>query len=190
MSAPDPDTVHAPFDAPAFPAIGTAPMSACDQPVGSPPGGGGGGGGGGGADVDTLTLSNVAAAFVPLTWLDTARPTSTFVGIESVLVPTCVQVEPSGDSKPVITLPARTSFTQRGAVESEPVVPTVRPPSERRRWKLTPFADDDATSMKPCADEADSDVRIMTPAFVHALIAWMLLTRATIVPSPLSEVYA
>jgi hypothetical protein len=42
---------------------------------------------------------------------------------------------------------------------------------------------EDATSMNPCADDAETDVRIMTPALVQVLTAWMLATRATMVPS-------
>ena len=61
-------------------------------------------------------------------------------------------------------------------------------PSARRRWNGTPFDGDDATSMNACAADGDSELRIITPAFTHALTAWMLVTRATMVPSPVNGV--
>ena len=45
-----------------------------------------------------VTLSNVAVAFTPLTWLETASPTYTTGAIVKVDTPTCVHVTPSGDS--------------------------------------------------------------------------------------------
>src|SRR5579872_1925458 len=113
-----------------------------------------------------VTLSNVAVASVPLMWLDTARPASTFVDIVNVSLPTVVQVVPSADSYAVMTLPARVSFTQRGAVDMDPAVLTLVLPSATRRWNARPFAED--TSMKACADEGESEPRIITPAFTHA----------------------
>src|SRR4051812_5443262 len=63
-------------------------------------------------------------------------------------------------------------------------------PSVVRRWNGTPFTADDATSMKPCAENAEIELRIMTPALVQLLTAWIEVTRATIDPSPVSERYA
>src|SRR5258708_32593075 len=135
----------------------------------------------------TVTLADVAVAFVPATWLDTPSPISTLFPIVNVSLPTVVHVTPSGDSYPVIRLPARTSFTQRGAVDRLPAVLTVTSPSMRRRWKGTPLVADAATSMNACAAEGDSALRIITPAFVQALTDWMEATRATIDPSPSSD---
>ena len=38
--------------------------------------------------------------------------------------------------------------------------------------------------MKPCADDADSDPRIITPALTQAACDDTVATRATIEPSP------
>ena len=81
----------------------------------------------------TLTLSKVAAAFTPLTWLDTPRPTSTDAGIENVLLAIGVQGVPFTDSNAVMVFPARVSFTHRGATDRLPVVLVLAPPSVRRR---------------------------------------------------------
>ena len=54
--------------------------------------------------------------------------------------------------------------------------------SDTRRWNATPLAWD--TSMKACADEADSELRIMTPALTQFASSEIVATRATIVPSP------
>src|SRR6185436_18836545 len=132
------------------------------------------------------TLSNVAVALTPVTWLDTPRPTSTVGPSVKVSLATTVQVTPSADSYPVSRLPARTNFTQRGAVDWLPDVLTLAPPSTGRRWNGTPLTADAATSMKPWAEDAASELRIITPAFVHALTFWIEATRATIVPSPSS----
>ena len=85
------------------------------------------------------------------------------------------------------TLPARTSATQRGAVDWLPGLLTLVPPSTGRRWNGTPFVADEATSMNPCADDADSELRIITPALVQALTFWIEVTRAMIDPSPVRE---
>src|SRR5262245_38243688 len=63
-------------------------------------------------------------------------------------------------------------------------------PSLRRRWNGTPFADEYATSWNACAADADSELRTITPAFVHAFTPWMDATRATIVKLPLTDRYA
>ena len=80
-----------------------------------------------------VTLSNVAVAFTPVTWLDTASPTYTTGAMVNVDDPTCVHVVPSADSYPVIVLPARVSFTHRGAVDWLPGELTLMAPSARRR---------------------------------------------------------
>jgi hypothetical protein len=59
-------------------------------------------------------------------------------------------------------------------------------PSLARRWKGTPLVDEAATSMNACAADGDSELRIMTPAFVQLFTYSMLATRATIDPSPLN----
>ena len=87
-------------------------------------------------------------------------------------------------------MPARVSFTQRGAVAWVPALPTLVLPAASRRWKLTPLAGEEATSINPCAEDPETDVRIMTPALVQVLTAWMLATRATMVPSPVRGRYA
>jgi hypothetical protein len=121
-SAPDPvrDVTPAEGDV-LLPANGTLPTSASLQ-----------------AGVDTAvgvteTLSKVAVAVVPATWLETASPTSTDPGRVKVSLPTSVQVAPSADSPAVMRFPARTSRTQRGAVDIEPAVLTELLPSAVRR---------------------------------------------------------
>src|SRR4051812_13607547 len=44
--------------------------------------------------------------------------------------------------------------------------------------------------MNPCADEEDSELRNMTPAFTQLASPDTLATRATICPSPVSDVDA
>ena len=44
--------------------------------------------------------------------------------------------------------------------------------------------------MNACAADGDSELRIITPAFVHAWTFWIEATRATMVPSPSSVRYA
>src|SRR5262249_2668442 len=80
------------------------------------------------------------------------------------------------------------SFTHRGAVDSDPAVLTLAPPVASRRWNATPF--DEETSTKACIDPGSTVSRIITPPFDHALAALIEVTRATIVPSPSSVVYA
>src|SRR4051812_49459302 len=63
-------------------------------------------------------------------------------------------------------------------------------PSVVRRWKGTPFTADAATIMKPCAENGEVELRIMTPALVQLLATWIEATRATIDPSPVSDRYA
>ena len=79
MSAPDPVTRAASgyCVTSALPEMPTLPMSSCDHP--------------GGAGGMTATLSNVAVASVPWTWLETASPTSTSSSSrENVSVPSAV----------------------------------------------------------------------------------------------------
>ena len=56
------------------------------------------GGGGGGLAVEIVTLSNVAVALVPVTWLDMPRPISTLSGMVNVSLATSAQFTPSADS--------------------------------------------------------------------------------------------
>src|SRR5215813_11720183 len=44
--------------------------------------------------------------------------------------------------------------------------------------------------MKACAADGASDPRIITPAFVHGFTFWIVVTRATMVPSPSRVRYA
>jgi hypothetical protein len=132
----------------------------------------------------TDTLSKAAVASVPLTWLDTASPTTTDDPIANVSLPTVVQAMPSADSNAVMTAPVRVSLTHRGAVEGVPDVLMLDAASARRRWNATPFAHE--TSMNACADEGSIEPRIMTPAFVQLATFWTDATRATIEPSPSS----
>ena len=104
--------------------------------------------------VVSVTLSNVAVASTPVTWLDTPRPTSMDEPSWNVSLATCAQVTPSGDSKAAIVLPVRVSFTHRGAVVNVPEVLTLAAPSDSRRWNATPFPGD--TSMNACAAEGDA----------------------------------
>src|SRR4051812_20158094 len=143
-------------------------MSPCVHPTGRT--------GAGGLPRVTMTLSNVAVAVTPATWLETASPTRIVAPIGIVSLPTAVHDTPSPDSYPVITSPARTSFTQRGAVDWLPGELTLAPPPTGRRWNGTPLIADAATSMKPCADDEASAPRIITPAFVHAFTFWIVVT--------------
>src|SRR4051812_31355221 len=130
----------------------------------------------------TLTLLNVAVQVTPATWLETARPIRIVDGMVKVSLLISVQVLPSDDSYAEIVLPARVSFTQRGAPEALPAVPVLPAPSDFRRWKATPF--DRETSANAWAEPALSEVRIITPALAQVAVFWMVETFATIEPSP------
>jgi len=65
-----------------------------------------------GALLLTVTSVNVDLLSSVLLLLLAESPTRTLDAIEIVTLPTVVQFVPSGDTDPVNTLPARTSFTQ------------------------------------------------------------------------------
>jgi hypothetical protein len=90
-SAPAPVTENVPFVVLAVPVAPVLPTSLLLQPLGSA-------GGGGVLAAVIVTLSNVAVAFTPVTWLDTARPISTVAFMVNVSLPTVVHVAPSADS--------------------------------------------------------------------------------------------
>ena len=85
-----------------------------------------------------------------------------------------------------MVLPARVSLTQRGAVDWLPVVLTLLSPSARRRWNGTPFTGDEATSMKACAADGDERVADHDARLRPGVDASIVVTRATIEPSPSS----
>src|SRR5215467_11380780 len=69
----------------------------------------------------TVTLSNATDDNAALTWLVTARPTSTFAFSDSVSVSITVHVLPSFDADATIVLPDRVSFTHCGTAPAPPV---------------------------------------------------------------------
>ena len=62
---------------------------------------------------------------------------------------------------------------RRGRLAAD--VLTLASPSRGRRWNGTPLAADDATSMKACAADGDSELRIITPALVQAWTFWIVV---------------
>ena len=82
-------------------------------------------------------------------------------------------------------LPTRSSRTQYGAAPLAPVVLTLAPPVAGRRWNASPLLND--TSMNACAAPGSTLSRIITPAFVHMLMFCTVATRATMLPSPVSD---
>jgi hypothetical protein len=53
-----------------------------------------------------------------------------------------------------------------------------------RRWNVSPL--EAVTAIIACRESEDNDSRIMTPAFAQGFVFCRLVTRATIVPSPVS----
>ena len=82
------------------------------------------------------------------------------------------------------TLPVRFRRTQYGAVTSGPWMLVLAPLVAVRDSMIAPLPGVTATSV--CVEPAASVSRNMTPALVHALVADSLVTRAVIVPSPVS----
>ena len=101
--------------------------------------------------------------------------------------PTTVHVTPSGEADAVKTFPLRVSLTQYGAVTGAPSVLVLAAPVESRRWKARPLPG--VRNIDACVEPVASVSRIMTPDLAHGSEFWMLATRATIVPSPLSGWY-
>src|SRR4051812_16192902 len=99
----------------------------------------------------TVTLSNVAVATVPSTWLETARPTLIVLPITIVSVPTTVHVEPFGDTDAVIVFPERTILPQWGGATPGPGVLVPPPRAVTRRWNAVPLVVPGVTIMKACA---------------------------------------
>src|SRR5262245_42813182 len=62
-----------------------------------------------------LTLSKVEVFSTVLLWAVTAMPCSALLAIVTLIAPTCVQLTPSAEAKPVNVFPERTSRTQYGA---------------------------------------------------------------------------
>src|SRR5947208_8895059 len=101
--------------------------------------------------------------------------------IEMLAVPTCVQLDPSDDTKPVNVLPDRVTRIHRGAVAAGPAVLDDEPPVDVRRWKaVAPPAE---STMLACFEPAVSVSRIMTPALAQVLVLSIEATRALISPS-------
>ena len=62
----------------------------------------------------TLTLSNVEVFSCVVSWLHTRKPMYALDAIDSVVVPTCVQLVPFAETYPVTTEPMRVSFSHVG----------------------------------------------------------------------------
>jgi hypothetical protein len=129
-----------------------------------------------------LTLLNAAVQSVPSLWLVTARPMNTSVAIVMLADPTCVQLDPSGETKPVKVLPERVTRTHLGALPVDPDVLAELPPVEVRRWKALALPAE--INMCACFDPAVKVSRIMTPAFAQVSVFSIEATRALISPSP------
>src|SRR5437868_5577961 len=105
--------------------------------------------------------------------------------MEIEMLPTCVQVLPSGDEKPVSVFPDRTSLTQYGAAAvAVPPARLLGPLAVPRYCMLTPLPGVTATIAwrAPAARLS----RIITPALAHWSVFSTDATRATICPSPTS----
>src|SRR5918911_475882 len=107
--------------------------------------------------------------------------------IATVVVPTSVQVLPSGDEYAENVEPARTTRTQNGAADNGPGVLVLVPPVDVRRWNTRPFAAE--TNIDAWRAFAASDSRNMTPAFVHTSTFCTDATRAVMSPSPVMGWY-
>ena len=85
----------------------------------------------------------------------------------------------------MITFPTRTSLTHV-AVKAAAVPLTVadEPPVVARETSCGPCAA--VVTIATCFELAASDSRISTPAFAQPFVFWIPVTRATIVPSPVS----
>src|SRR5690348_2388547 len=136
----------------------------------------------------TSTLSYVAVARAESSWLESTRPTSIVDPIAMVSLPTSVQLVPLPDTYAENVLPLRTIRTHSGAVPLPPLVFVDAPPVVVRRWKARPLPG--VTNMDACIALAESDARIITPAFVQAFVLLTLATRAVTVPSPVIVSYA
>src|SRR2546423_14751494 len=101
-----------------------------------------------------------------------------------VVEPTCVQVTPSGEVKPVSVLPARTSRVQYGTAGPVVLAVVLVPLVAERVTKAAPLPGVRAsrTERAPAA----SDSRIMTPALAEEAVFSTAVTRAVIDPSPVS----
>src|SRR4030043_1662141 len=82
----------------------------------------------------------------------------------------------------------RSNFTQYGAVIEPVVVSRLVAPVPGRRWEETP--EPGVTTVIACAEAGVSDSRIITPAFAQTFVFSTLTTFATIVPAPVSILYA
>src|SRR6267378_4211213 len=85
----------------------------------------------------TATLSKVAALSALVVWLVTASPMFA-LPIVVLVAPTCVHVEPSADTYPVIVDPARVSFSQMGTACEPPAMKAVDPPVADRVMNSMP----------------------------------------------------
>jgi hypothetical protein len=132
----------------------------------------------------TATPSSTAVQRTASLWLVRASPTKTPAVIEIVSEPTTVQFTPSGELDAVNVDPERTRRTQYGATTPAPGVCVVPPPVEARRWNARPF--NGVSTIIACLDAAERVSRIITPPLAQASVFWMLPTRATMLPSPVS----
>src|SRR5437899_1387257 len=129
--------------------------------------GGGGGGGGDDETVPTETLSNVAVFNVVVSWLVTINPMFALAGAK-VVVPSAVHVEPFAETEALTVVPLLESFSHAGGACDPYVISVVAAPVDDRVMNsIVPLG---VTSRITWADVAETDSRIMTPAFAHACV--------------------
>jgi hypothetical protein len=132
----------------------------------------------------TLTLSKTDAFNAEVSWLVTARPTTTALLIQTIWLPTTCQSDPSADTEAVNVSPFRVSFTQAGGacVDVPPTIVAV-PHVVLARNSIAP---DGTRSTTAFGAPEPTDSRIITPALAHVFVFCMRTTRAMISPSPSS----
>src|SRR5579859_55553 len=130
-----------------------------------------------------VTLSKVEVFSAALLCAHTDKPSRTLLGMVTLIWPTCVQVTPLVEVKPVKVFPERTSRTHCGATRPAICAScTALAPVERRYCMLMPWPGVTNTCTKAELDAML--VRNMTPLLAQALVFCWLATRAVMVKFP------
>ena len=134
------------------------------------------------------TLSRAAAQRTGLLWLVNGQADEDVGGHGDRVGADDGPGDAVGRSRDAVKMfPLRTSLTQYGRDDRRAGVDVETPPVARRRWNVRPLPG--VRNIDACVEPVASVSRIMTPALAHGSVFWMLATRATIVPSPLSGWY-
>src|SRR5262249_16430384 len=117
----------------------------------------------------TLTLSKVEVFSVVLLWAESASPCSALPVIVTLIAPTCVQLTPSADAKPVNVFPDRVSRTQYGATGPAICASCAAPaPVEGLYCMFTPWPS--VTNTNTYDEFAAVVSRIIAPDFAQRLV--------------------